>query len=144
MGYTTDLLTGLAQMLDAEGIGVWQPDGLYAADQVAIVLSVVPQSPDAVIVLSSYSVTDDPIQADSITGVQIRTRSAGQDPRPTDDLADSIFDLLHGAAGLVLGGIKAQLVYRSSWTPLGEDQNRRHERSDNYYFETYRPAPRRF
>lgn len=143
MGYTTDLLTGLAEHIAGAGIGVWRTAGAYAADETGIVLDVVPQSPDNVIVLSAYSVSDDRVHADSVTGVQIRTRTEGQDPRPTDDLADDIFGLLHGASGLTLGGVAVQLVYRQSWAPLGADQNQRHERSDNYYLETWRPATHR-
>ncbi len=143
MGYTTDLLIGLAQILAADGIGVWHTDGTYADNATGIVLNVVPQSPAAVVVLSTYSVGDDPIHADSVTGVQIRTRTPGEDPRPTDDLADAIFDLLQGAADLNLGGVAVQLVWRQSWTPLGADGNRRHERSDNYYLQTWRPGPNR-
>lgn len=143
MGYNTDLLTGLAEHLDDLGIGTWSVSGAYAADVTGIVLSVIPQSPAAVIVLSAYSVSDDTTLSDSVTGVQIRTRTAGQDPRPTDDLADSIFDALHGATGLVFGGIRVQQMWRQSWSPLGPDENQRHERADNYYLQTWRPSPHR-
>lgn len=143
MGYTTDLLTGLAELLASKGIGVWSPDAAYTAAQTGIVLDVVPQSPAAVIVLSGYSVTDHPTQADTVTGVQIRTRTNSQDPRPTDDLADDIFDELHGLHDVVIGGISVQQIRRTSWTPLGPDRGQRHERSDNYYLETWRPGPNR-
>lgn len=143
MGYTTDLLTGLAQLLAAEGIGVWNTDAAYTDAQTGILLDVMPSTPDNVIVLSGYSVSDDPVHADTTTGVQIRTRTGTPDPRPTDDLADSIFDLLHGAQDLTLGGVRVQQARRISWTPLGPDQTRRHERADNYYLDTWRPAPNR-
>lgn len=143
MGYTTDLLEGLAEHLAGAGIGVWDTDAAYTAAQVGIVLDVVPQDPPGVIVLSGYSVTDDPSLSDTVTGVQIRTRAGSVDPRPTDDIADQIFDQLHGAQDLDLNGIRVQLARRTSWTPLGPDQNRRHERSDNYYLTTHRPSPHR-
>lgn len=143
MGYTTDLLTGLAQHLAANGIGTWSTAGTYSATQTGIVLRVVPQSPDAVIVLSDYSITDDPSLSDTVTGVQIRTRTAGADPRSTDDLADRIFDLLHGVTGLVLGTVKTQAITRESYLPGGRDANERHERTDNYYVQTWRPSPHR-
>lgn len=143
MGYTTDLLTGLAEHLAANAIGTWNPTGVYTSGQTGIVMRVVPQTPDAVIVLAPYSVADDPTLSDSITGVQVRTREPGADPRPTDDLADSIFNLLHGAQGLTWGGVKVQLVTRENYTPLGQDANERHERSDNYYVHTWRPSPHR-
>lgn len=144
MGYTDDLLVGLAQLLAEDpAIGVWKPDEPYADDEVGIVLGRLPQSPDAGIALAAYSVTDDPVHADTTTGVQIRLRTASEGSGPTDDLADLIYDRLHGRWAFELNGIRVQWARRTSGAPLGVDQNQRRERSDNYYFDTWRPAPHR-
>lgn len=143
MGYTTDLLTGLAEHLAANGIGTWSTTATYTDAETGIVLKVVPQSPDSVIVLTDYSITDDPALSDSVTGVQIRTRTGGTDPRTTDDLADSIFNLLHGARGVALGPVSTQLISRESYLTGGRDANDRHERTDNYYIHAWRPSPHR-
>lgn len=143
MGFTTDFLTGLAEQLAAAGIGAWSTTAAYTAAQTGIVLNVVPQAPDAVIVLGGYSISDDSAYGDTVQGVQVRTRTAGLDPRPTDDLADQIFDLWHGRHDFLVASRRVVLAERTSWTPLGADGSRRHERSDNYAFTVHRPSPYR-
>lgn len=141
MGFQTDLLTGLAVHLAGSGIGVWSPTGAYTAGQTGIVLATVPAAPDSIITLTGYGVTDDPSLSDSVQGVQVITRARGGDPRPTDDLADLIFDRLHGATGLTLStGVRVVHCLRRSQVSLGQDGNRRWQRSDNYYLTVHRPS----
>ena len=142
MGFTTNLLNGLGAHLAGQAIGTWSATGVYSSGQTGIYLKVVPASPDAVIVLNTYPVSDDPSLSDSSIGVQIRTR-AGVDPRTVDDTADAIFDALHGLAALTLGAIRVQQVRRTSYAQLGTDSNGRHERSDNYRFDLWRPSTHR-
>ena len=144
MGYRTDLLTGLARHLAAEGIGTWNPDGVYTPAQTGVVLGAVPPAPDRIITLTGYGVTDDLVHADTITGIQVRCRWAGRDPRPVDDLADLVFDLWHGAGPLTLPtGVRVLQLERRSSASLGTDDNGRWSRSDNYYATTHRPSPHR-
>lgn len=144
MGYRTDLLTGLAQHLAAAGVGTWNPNGVYTSAQTGIVLGAVPPSPDRVITLTGYGVTDNPTHADTVTGVQVRCRWAGADPRPVDDLADQVFDLWHGAGPLtLLTGVRVLLLERRSSASLGQDGNARWSRADNFYAHTHRPSPHR-
>lgn len=141
MGFQTDLLTGLAVHLAANGIGAWSPTGAYTAGQTGIVLATVPASPDSIVTITGYGVSDDPSLSDSVQGVQFITRSAGGDPRPVDDLADSIFDLLHGATGLTLTtGVRVTQCLRRSHVSLGQDGNRRWSRSENFYLNVHRPS----
>lgn len=144
MGYQTDLLTGLAQDLAGRGIGVWSPAGSYAAADTAIVLATVPQAPDRVITLTWYAVSDDPTLSDTVSGVQVRCRWAGQDPRPASDLSDLIFDAWHGASGLTLAtGVRVVECSRRSAVSLGQDANGRWSTSQNFYLTTHRPSPHR-
>jgi hypothetical protein len=139
-GWTSRLLTGLAEHLAAADIGAWRPSGAYAATETGIVIRAVPQSPDRIITLAAYPVgTTLPGLADHQTAVQIRIR-AGTDPREADDLADAICDALDGAHGLTWGGIAVVQVWRQSYTSLGQDSNGRWERSENYYIDTMRPT----
>lgn len=141
MGFQTDLLVGVAEHLAVAGVGAWNTAGVYTADQTGIVLATVPASPDSVITITGYGVTDDPSLSDSVQGVQFITRTGGGDPRPTDDLADSIFDRLHGATGLLLStGVRVTQCLRRSHVSLGQDGNRRWQRSDNYYLDVHRPS----
>lgn len=144
MGYQRDLLEGIAQLLAAEGVGSWNPNGFYTADQTGIILRTVPSTPDRVIVLATYPVTDDPSLSDSVTGLQVITRWGGADPRPTDDLTDAVFDSLHGRTGVDLAtGIRVVEALHRSGTTLGQDQNQRWRTSSNYYLTTHRPSPHR-
>lgn len=139
-GWTSRLLTGLAEHLAAASIGTWRPSGIYTPDETAIVIRAVPQTPDRLITLAAYPVgSANPGLADHQLGVQIRVR-AGADPRDCDDLADSIFGLLDGAQGLTWDGIAVVQMWRQSYTSLGDDTNGRWQRSENYYLDAMRPT----
>ena len=142
MGWTTDLLTGLAEYLDTQGVGTWRPTGAYQLDETAIVIRGIPPTPDRIITLAAYPV-DSMVGLPNITaGIQIRCR-AGTDPTDCDDLADAVFDLLDSAEHLDLGGVHVNQLWRQSYTSLGKDGNGRWERSENYYADAERPTPNR-
>lgn len=143
-GYQTNLLTGFAVLLNVASVGTWNASGAYTSGQTGIALRVIPQSPDSIIALTTYSVTDDPSLSDTVTGLQVLTRKGGQDPRTVDDLADDIFDQLHGLHDVLLStGIHVVQCLHRSGTPLPEDDLHRWSRSDNYYVTTHRPSPNR-
>ena len=144
-GFSTDLLTGLAVHLAAGSIGAaWNTSGAYTVLQTGIVLGNVPQSPDRIITLAAYGVSDSPALSDSVLGVQVRCRWGGQDPRPVDDLADSIFNLLHGKTALALTtGVTVVQCLRQSATTLGQDENGRWSNASNYYITVHRPSTHR-
>jgi hypothetical protein len=119
----------------------WNTSGAYTVLQTGIVLGNAPQSPDRIITLTAYGVSDSPNLSDSVQGVQIRTRWGGQDPRPVDDLDDAIFNLLHGRTALALTtGVTVVQCLRQSTTTLGQDANGRWMRSSNYYLDVHRPS----
>lgn len=139
-GWTSRLLTGLAEHLAAAGVGVWRPAGAYTAGEVGITIRSVPQSPDQVLTLAAYPIGSTlPGLADHRTAIQIRIRGT-TDPRVCDDLADAVYELLDGASRLAWGGIAVVQVWRQSYTSLGDDTNGRWERSENYYLDTMRPT----
>lgn len=167
MGWTTDLLTGVAQLIaDASADAGFYPGVLsvpgvvtpgpgtadapllqasaaYAPGVVALVFNGVPQSPDRVIALAAYTVADDPALNDVLHGVQVRTRGT-RDPRDVDGLDDAVFDVLHGASYLTLStGVYVVQMYRQSGALLGADNNGRWQRSSNYYVQAVRPSPNR-
>lgn len=139
-GWTTNLLEGLGELLDAAGAGIWRPTGMYAAGETGILLRAVPPEPARIISLAVYPVTDDPGLLNVTVGIQVRTRG-GADPRDVDDIADAVYDALHSAEHLVLGGVVVNQIYRKSFTSLGTDPAGRWERSDNYYCDAARPVP---
>jgi hypothetical protein len=140
-GWTSKLLTGCAEHLAAAGIGTWRTSGIYAPEETGIVIRAVPQSPDRVITLAAYPLgTALQGMADHQAAIQIRVRGVPDDPRDCDDLADAIHDALDSATGLRWGGIPVVQIWRQSYTSLGQDTNRRWERSENYYLDTMRPT----
>jgi hypothetical protein len=155
VGWTTDLLTGLAEHLAARGAGTWRPDGsAYASTETAIVIGAMPPDPDRVICLRSYTVDwdgfgdeDDDGRIDVTTGLQVRTRG-GRDPREALDLADAVRDALDGLAAVRLGAVWVSQIVRRSGEELTamtsvDRQADRAERVDNYYVQASRPTPNR-
>ncbi|GAA3455876.1 hypothetical protein GCM10018962_77100 [Dactylosporangium matsuzakiense] len=144
-GFTTKLLTGVAELLAAAGVGAWRPDGSpYAAGETAIVLGGMPPDPARVVLLGAYPVVDDVAQPESTIGVQLRTR-AGADPRDVQDLDDAAFDALQGLSQQLVGGVWVVQMYRRSSAALGQarDVTDRWERTSNYYAEVMRPGAHR-
>lgn len=139
MGYYTDLLTGLAEFLDAAAVATWRGDGTsYQPGETAIILGDTPPEPDRVVALRAYHVSGTGT-TDQITAVQVRTRGIPNDARDVDDLADSISDTLDYLEPGQLGPVKVSLIWRQSGpAPLPQDGNRRHERADTYYLHTSR------
>lgn len=143
-GFQTEFLTGFAVLLDAAALGDWNPSETYGGAETAITLRKMPQAPDRIICLSAYGVMDDASLSTSVMGLQVRCRWSGQDPRPVDDLADELFDLLHGREHLELStGVHIVLCLRQSYAPLGQDQNGRWENASNFYCTVHRPSTNR-
>ncbi|MFF4672287.1 minor capsid protein [Streptomyces sp. NPDC001279] len=140
MSYTTDLVEGLAELLDEQGIGTYgRPDEPYPSEGTAIVIGFMPAVPDSVLCLTPYPV-EDTGGTDAITAVQVRMR-AGRDPREVYALADTVCDLLHGREHFRLRGLPVALMWRQSEGQLGLDSTGRMEMSANYYARTTRPGP---
>ncbi|GMA22285.1 hypothetical protein GCM10025864_44500 [Luteimicrobium album] len=137
MGWTTDLLEGVAQMLADAGVGVWRPDGpAYTASEVGIVVGRMPASPDQVLAITSYPVTSSAL-SDTVIGVQVRARGPrGADPRPVNDLTDAVYEHLHGVEQLTFGGVYVAHAWRASLALLGADDAGREETSSNFYVTT--------
>lgn len=144
-GWTTNLLVGLAEHLAAAGIVRWQPTGAYAEGGLPpVFLRALGDAPDVAVALAAYGdpENEDAGLADVVQAVQIRTRG-DRDPVTVDDLADQIWDEIHGAEMLRLGTGAAQvattLIYRRSTAALGADAQGRYERTCNYYVKASRP-----
>jgi hypothetical protein len=145
-GFQANLATGLAVYLAAAGIGAtWDPTSAYTDLQTGIILGKIPTTPDRIITLSVYGVEDDPDLSDSVLGVQVRCRWPGEDIRLVDDLADSIFMLLHGKTDwpLAVGIYIVQCLLNSGPVSLGQDANNRWSNSQNFYCTVHRPSTNR-
>ncbi|MGY0023757.1 minor capsid protein [Streptomyces sp. YJ-C3] len=138
-GYTSTLLDGIAVLLADAGAGVFRPDGAIADEETGIYRAVIPAAPDRALGLTAYPVEDTHL-TDATTGVQIRMR-AGRDPDAVDDLADAVFNVLHGRENYDAGGVFVELSWRQSQAWIGQDEHGRMELTSNYYLRTTRPGP---
>lgn len=126
---TAALLEGIAQHLDAEGVADWPTTGAPVTKMVT--LKALPATPDLAVSLSVYDVEDDLRLPHVVLFVQARCRGTSAVRTSVDDLADDVFDALHGQR-FTAGGYAVQQCRRISVAPLGADDNGRHERADNY------------
>lgn len=133
MSTTSDLLDGLAAILDSAAITVDKTGSNYLPGDTALTFKNLPASPDRVVCLSPFGANSDhPEIPMGVQPVQVRVRGTS-DPRDVDELADSVFAVLHGAINRTFGSVHVVQVLRTSSIPLGmDDQSRRWERSDNY------------
>lgn len=143
--FQTLLLKGLAADLVTASLGTWSETVAYTSGQTGITLRDMPQTPDRIICLSAYGVSDDPSLSDSVLGVQVRCRWGGEDPCPADDLADLIFKRWHGMRAVTLstGVFIVQCLRNSGPASLGKDDNQRWENSQNFYLTVHRPSTNR-
>lgn len=138
MGHTSQLLTGLAALMEEAGLGVFRPDGVIADGETGIFLHRLPEAPDRAYALTPYPVEDTGL-TDVTDGIQIRMR-AGPDPLDVLDMADAVRDLLHMRENTILGTVRLSLIWRQSQAPMGQDEHGREELTSNYYARSNRPG----
>ncbi|HEY9409326.1 MAG TPA: minor capsid protein [Pseudonocardia sp.] len=138
MTWTRGLLYGVAELLDAAGVGVWRPDSPYQAGETGITIKAVPDQPGRLITLHGYDVAPAPGHSHGTRAVQVRCRGL-VDPADVDDLADAIYDQLHNLTGTI-GDAPVALMWRQSTANLGPDEAGRWSRSENYYLLTSQPS----
>ncbi|MFK0062617.1 minor capsid protein [Streptomyces werraensis] len=136
MSHETDLLRGVAELLDTQGVGTYDETGPLPAGATGIVLGRMPDGPDRALALTTYPVADDD-STDSVTGVQVRIR-AGVNPLDVLDLSDAVFNVLHARRSWTARGVRVEISWRNSEAWIGQDQQGRMERSANYYVRTVR------
>ena len=129
--YTVNMLTGLAEMLNASGVGVYRgPTGTYASTERGIYFSTMPA--DAVQGISITRYLDVPdILAINHVRVQVFTR-AGTNPLDGEAITDLVRDTLHDKNHVVLNGVHFNRMVQESFAPLGPDANGRFEYSQNF------------
>jgi hypothetical protein len=89
-------------------------------------------TPDRAVALNCYAATDEAKVALSRLRLQVMVRGVVNDSLDAGDLADTIFDALHGLENLWFGGVHLVQCFRISRVPLGIDSAKRTTRADNY------------
>ncbi|MFI0530319.1 minor capsid protein [Streptomyces scabiei] len=137
--HDVDLLQGVAELLDAEDVGVYSPAAALPPGATGIVLGRVPDTPNWAVGLMPYPVTDDD-STDSVTGIQARMR-AGTDPLAVVQLANDVFTVLHNRRSYDARSVRVEISWRNSQAWIGQDIHGRMELVANYYFRTIRSGP---
>jgi hypothetical protein len=134
--HDADLLQGVAELLDAENVGTYDPDSVLPDGATGIVLGRVPDGPDRAIGLTPYPVADDD-STDTVTGIQARMR-AGTNALDVIQLANDVFTALHNRTSYDVQGVRVEISWRNSQAWIGQDTRGRMELVANYYFRTVR------
>lgn len=144
----TDLLVGVAELLQAQGAGTW--NGLTAAvtttpTATAITIRQTTPAPDRSITLTDYPVTSNARLTDTLTGLNVRIRGT-RDPSSASDIAGKVYTALHALGRATLGTAPNQVlvadIYLQSAAQVGPDANGRAVLSVNYYVSWNRAHPR--
>ena len=142
MGFRTDLVIGIAELLHAEGVGRWSLLGTYVSTDTAITVEGLPQAPDKAVSLTLYPVQDD-ATTDSIIGLQCRVRGGINSRTADKDILDALFDTLHDLKHTTIGGIPIVRIWHQSGTAIGPDAKNRQEHTSNFYIQCTREGKHR-
>lgn len=140
MGFSTNLLAGLAELLDAAGVGTW--GGPFTPSDTAITVDALGATPDKGIALTLYDVEHD-AGTDSVMGLQCRVRGTPNNRTAAKDILDAIFDTLHGLEHATIGGVPVVRIWWQSGANLGPDSANRPEHTANYYLQLTRTGTHR-
>lgn len=139
-GYNASLLDGYGQLLDAAGVAAYATTGVYPADQAAIFIGITPDQPDSAVTLMTYPVDNNDL-GNATTGLQIKIRGPRTAVTGIIDLSDAVYDLLHNRQHYEVNGVHVELSWHQSGAWMGQDDNQRVERVDNFYLRAERVAP---
>jgi len=135
MGWQSDVAVGFAQLLDAAGVGTWDPDGSTGN----IYLGELPPDACPGIGIQTYRAgTDDPANPTTQLRIQfwLRAATVGE----IDDLDSALYDHVHGLQNLAMGAAMLTDCASYSSIPMGLDGNGNRERACNYTLQLDLPA----
>lgn len=145
---TADLLNGIATEIQAAAIGTYRADGsAYQVGETAVVFDFMPQgteatppAPDRVIVLTAYILGDDAGNPWTQYRIQARFRGLPNQPDDVWALRDGFNQLFQSRSATTYGSLTVAQALRVSSIPLGQDDRRRFQISDNYTFDAQLPG----
>ena len=129
------VVAGIATMLDAAGVGVYDPAAVIAAGQVPIAVASMPPGDGAAIVVTTYPGGPEPDSRNGTEYPRLQVRVRDANPLDALDLDRAVFDVLQAAGGVTLAGgwwLQDCYAIQSEAQPMGVDANGRHEFTRNY------------
>lgn len=144
MGFHVDLRAGVGSLLDTAAVVLWQPSGAIPAAPARPPLydTAIPETaPSLAAAIASYDGVElEPGQAESEARIQVRCRSTA-DPRPGQDLADSVAGVLLGRYPVTLpSGVRILTLEQTSGSAMGRDDSGRWDYVINFRLLCYRPT----
>jgi hypothetical protein len=138
---TTLLLTGIAQLLDLQHVGVYRLDEALGPDDTAIILKTMPDSPDRCIVLNYLPMNAIPDQAHNSGLLQVACRGKPGIPLDSDELADACDEWLNGLTQHALGtDCTLNQCYLRNAVNLGQDEAQRWITTNQYNVDVDTPG----
>lgn len=135
------ILTGLAEHLDAAGVGVWRPDTPYEASETAIFLSITGDQPDRAITLALYPLGTNGSGSVMEMGLQVRVRGDRSDPMSHIELQDATYTQLQALSNTTLpNGVRLSRCLHAASTTPAQDDNQRVYTYDNFELLVHRPT----
>lgn len=128
----SQLLTAIAEMLDAAGVGVWSTTGTYSPDDVVIFRGTERPIDNAQIILNWVD-TDQHPEITQGTGIlQVAMKGTASNPGSVDDIGYAVFAALHGLTDQPAGSAVIVQCLRRNSVPMGQDDKLRKERADQF------------
>ena len=144
--FLEDLLNGLGALLASDRPGrqhplTWRANGAYQTGESGVWVYLSGQAHKQTgVAIRAFGGSDDPSLSDSEVEVQLDFYGT---PREVVRMADDAFNLLHGRWGGIIGGVKTQLVNRTSVGVLGQDEVGNLRQTENYSLTVHRPSTNR-
>lgn len=140
---SVDIVSGLIQIMEAEGVGHWRPLGDFPNDGLpAIFIGDPLQGPTHAIGINAYTVSTDDEPGVDLIGVQFYIRTSESTPMKALQTADKLEAIFHGREYQNLEGWHIPVMWRNSLANLGPNENNHYQMTDSYhlYVDIYRKA----
>lgn len=134
----SDILTAVTKAviarLDDAGVGWDSSTGGTQGARPLLTVKVKPPDPDRIIAVTAYSRTASPDMSlkNTAISVQLWIRGAPDGLLDPESIVSSAFDALHGQHHVTWGGLVIDRCAHAYGSPMGPDDQRRWEWSENY------------
>lgn len=140
MSYVKDLLTGVAQLLNDAGVGVYKATGAYASTDRAIVFGDYPQQPNQCLVLNYTPAVLDVVSSEELGTLECHVRGAPGDSWDTVDTAAALRDALGGITQRAFGTANVIQLLHSNSVPLSQDDLKRATQAETFQVNLETPS----
>lgn len=145
-GPTAAIALGVVSLLQAAGVGTYNPDAEVTDGTVSLVFKMMPATPDRALVVDVIPTQDDAANPMGQYAIRLRGRGAANDPLDVDNILDAAFQVLHASSYLDFDGVEVTQILRrpNGVAQQGYDSKLRWLRADQYLADVdYPPTAQR-